>query len=455
MPSAPTVDEAKETRRQLTELGDQAGFHIRKWLSNDVDVIADIKEEDRASEIDLEKRELPTTKTLRVLWSATDDKFFFRHSLQLDGFEFTKRNVLKKTATVYDPLGFLSPYIVRLKLLMQKAWLEAGTWDDLLPEHHQQEWIKWFQELNDLELVKIPRCLKDPVAKVVELSIHTFTDASESAYAAAVYARHVYESGDVTVRLIASKSRLAPLKAVSIPRLELLGALIGTRLTMQVCTALKISSHEVTYWVDSVNVGYWIRGQSREYKPFIAHRVGEIHECSVPSQWRYVPTNVNPADHGTRGLTVQELANTSQWWNGPEFLKRSEDKWPECKFDVPASEESLELKRGKEVSGKKTCSYETTKGGEEHADVNNAREEGVWRLNPSRYSKWYRVKPKGELELGLSLVRVKAWVHRFTANCRRPANNCRVNLRRWSLKMLKKLLLGRCRLKSMQQRWMR
>ena len=270
--------------------------------------------------------------------------------------------------------------------------------------------------------MKIPRCLKDPVAKVVELNIHTFTDASESAYAAAVYARHVYESGDVTVRWIALKSRLAPLKAVSVPRLELLGALIGTRLTMQVCTALKVSSHKVTYWVDSVNVGYWIRGQSREYKPFIAHRVGEIHECSVPRQWRYVPTNVNPADHGTRGLTVEELANTSPWWNGPEFLKRSEDEWPESKFDVPVSEESLELKRGKEVSGKKACSYEITKGGGENADGNNAREEGVWRLNPSRYSKWYRVKPKGELELGLSLVRVKAWLHRFTANCRRSAN---------------------------------
>ena len=135
MPSAPMVDETKETRRQLTELGDQAVFHIQKWVSNDVDVIAYIKEEDRASEIDLEKRELPTTKTLStftftslgVLWSAPDDKFFFRHSLQLDGFEFTKRNVLRKTATVYDPLGFLSPYIVRLKLLMHKAWLEAGT----------------------------------------------------------------------------------------------------------------------------------------------------------------------------------------------------------------------------------------------------------------------------------------------------------------------------------------
>ena len=83
--------------------------------------------------------------------------FFSRRSLQLDGFEFTKRTVLKKTATVYDPLGFLSPCKTTSKLLMQKAWLEVCAWDDLLPKHHQQEWIKWFQELNDLELAKIQR----------------------------------------------------------------------------------------------------------------------------------------------------------------------------------------------------------------------------------------------------------------------------------------------------------
>lgn len=150
--------------------------------------------------------------------------------------------------------------------------------------------------------------------------------------------------------------------------------------------------------------------------------MGEIHECSAPNQWHYVPTKVNPADHGTRSLTVKELADTSQWWNGPEFLKRSEEEWPECKFDAPKSAESLELKRGKEVSAKDTCSYETTRGGEKNPGGDNAREEGVWRLNPSRYSKWYRVKQKGELKLGLSLVRVRAWVHRFTANCRRPAD---------------------------------
>ena len=144
MPSAPTVDDAKDIRKQLTELGDLAGFHIRKWISNEPDVIADIVEEDLASEIDLEKRELPTTKTLGVLWAATDDKFSFRHSLQLDGFEFTKRNVLRRTASVYDPLGFLSPYVIRSKLLIQKAWLEVWDWNELLPTSHQREWTKSF-----------------------------------------------------------------------------------------------------------------------------------------------------------------------------------------------------------------------------------------------------------------------------------------------------------------------
>ena len=73
-----------------------------------------------------------------------------------------------------------------------------------------------------------------------------------------------------------------------------------------------------------MNVGYWIQGQSREYKSFIAHRVGEIHEFSAPNQWRCVPTDVNPADLGTRGLTGEELASADFWWNGPEFLKKKQ-----------------------------------------------------------------------------------------------------------------------------------
>ena len=122
---------------------------------------------------------------------------------------------------------------------------------------------------------------------------------------------------NMRVATLLLESRLAPLKAVSIPRLELLGAHIGLRLTRQVCSAPKIPTHGVTYCVDSVNVGYWIQGQSREYEPFIAHRVGK--NLLVFCSWsvRYIPTNVNPADLGIRGLTVEELAGADMWRNGP------------------------------------------------------------------------------------------------------------------------------------------
>ena len=135
MPSLPTIEEVKETRQQLSRLGDKAGFHIRKWLSNRVEVLEDISAVDQASEVDLNKCIFPVTKTLGVLWTATEDLFFFRCSSPPENFEYTKRNVLKKTAMIYDPLGLLSPYIIRAKMLIQQAWLEAIEWDDPLPSH--------------------------------------------------------------------------------------------------------------------------------------------------------------------------------------------------------------------------------------------------------------------------------------------------------------------------------
>ena len=212
-------------------MGDRAGFHVRKGVSNHTEVLADVPEEDRASEVDLEKNQLPVTKTLGVSWTACDDQFLFKYSPPSTDFEYTKRNVLKKTATLFDPLGFLSPFVVKAKLLMQQTWLQALEWDEVLPPEQKEQWKSWFSELPLLEEIKIPHCLKDGRKQVTSVSLHTFTDASEKAYSAAVYSRQEYEDGVVTVRLIASKTRLAPVKAISIPRLELMGALIGLRLT--------------------------------------------------------------------------------------------------------------------------------------------------------------------------------------------------------------------------------
>ena len=216
MPSVATIEIAKETRKQLTELGNLAGFHLRKWMSNQAEVLKDIPAEDRAQTIDLEENKLSTTKTLGVLWTADLDTFSFKYSLTPET-ELTKRKVLKKTATIFDPLGFLAPYVVRAKILIQQAWVEATGWDVPLPGHHQKQWKSWFEESIGLQGIRIPRCLKDRHSTAVKASLHTFSDASEAAYAAAVYIRHKYEDKSITTRLVGSKTQLSPLKAMSIP----------------------------------------------------------------------------------------------------------------------------------------------------------------------------------------------------------------------------------------------
>ena len=414
MPSVKSVDEAKTMRKQITELGDKAGFHVRKWISHRPEVIEEIPEQDRAAEIDLSKAEFPVTKTLGVLWIAKEDKFSFRYSAPPNEFILTKRSVLKKTATIFDPLGLLSPFTVRGKLLMQEAWTEAVTWDEVLPLSLAKKWQTWFGELSDLARIKIPRCLKDSESNDERMTVHTFTDASEKAYAAAVYARYEFEDGSIGTRLITAKTRLEPLKALNIPRLELMGAVIGLRLTRQVCEGLGVKRNKATYWVDSCNVGYWIHGQSRNFKPFVAHRVGEIHEGSNPDQWRYVPRKLNPADHGTRGLTVEELIDNECWWHGPAFLSQGNDNWPEQRF-IGATSETLE-----EVKAEVHERTNHPQPDNLNSFVINNREENQWRLDPIRFSKWYRTKPTNKLEIGLSPVRVRSWVYRFIDNCRKP-----------------------------------
>ena len=218
--------------------------------------IGDIPDCDRASEINLEKNELPMTKTLGVSWTANDDQFLFHYTPPSDQFQYTKRNVLRSTATIFDPMGFLAPFVVRAKLLLQQAWVLALDWDEPLTNELQEAWRQWFGELVMLPETKIPRCLKT-APMVTNMEIHS-SDASEKAYSAAVYARHEYLDGSFSSRLVAAKTRLAPLKAISIPRLELMSAVISLRLSHQVCKALEIELRKVTFWINSMTVGHWI-----------------------------------------------------------------------------------------------------------------------------------------------------------------------------------------------------
>ena len=161
-----------ELYRQLSQLWKGAGMRARKWLSNSPTVLNEIPSDDKASEIDLKEGHLPCTKTLGVLWEAAKDAF-----------TFTKRNFLSKVATLFDPLGFLSPFIIRAKVLLQDLWTAGLDWDDPLGEPLVCRSRKWFEELSELAQIRVPRCLQLQTEEApVDSSLHTFVDASQDAY---------------------------------------------------------------------------------------------------------------------------------------------------------------------------------------------------------------------------------------------------------------------------------
>ena len=159
-------------------------------------------------------------------------------------------------------------------------------------------------------------------------------DASQDAYGAACYTRHLYNDGTVSCRLVASKTRVVPPQAVSIPRLELMTAVTGAKLSKTIDDTLGIQRHERVFWSDSMDTLYWIRGQSRRFKPFVPNRVGKILALSNLEQWRHVPTKLNPADALTRGLAVSVLCDKDKWWNNPSFLKQDPTEWKENKIET-------------------------------------------------------------------------------------------------------------------------
>ena len=173
---------------------------------------------------------------------------------------------------------------------MQEIWTAGIDWDDALPDNLQVKWNAWITELPDLTEFSIPRCLRLP--EPVEMILHVFADASKDAYAAVAYLLCKYSDHSPTCRLIASKNRVSPIKAVTIPRLELMGGILAARLAGSIRKTLVVDN--TTFWTDSTNVLYWVRSQSRSFKPFVANRVGEIQRTTEPEQWRHVPRRDEP-----------------------------------------------------------------------------------------------------------------------------------------------------------------
>ena len=160
----------------------KAGMHARKWLSNSEKVLQNVKPENRARMIDLSTDEIPSVKTLGILWIAKEDVFSFSSKQPVDNMQFTKRSFLSKIATLLDPLGFLCPFIMKAKVLMQEIWTSGTDWDEPLETHIHDQASTWFAKSTHLSNIKIPRCLREISDEVeVEKKFHVFVDASQKA----------------------------------------------------------------------------------------------------------------------------------------------------------------------------------------------------------------------------------------------------------------------------------
>ena len=374
---------------QLNALWAKAGMHARKWVSNSATVMAAIPEEDRATEVDIKDSKDTVTTTLGLQWNSTDDLLAVPATPVTEGYPITKRSVLKKIATVFDPLGLISPFVVQAKIMLQELWNRGYDWDEEVQDEVANRLQVWFSQLSCLEKVKIPRCLQNqqPV-KLKE--VVTFVDASTQAYGAASYLRCEYEDGTVSAQLIASKSKVAPLTPMTVPRLELMGAIVGLRLTQSVSRVLELPVKAALLFSDSTDVLWWIRGRGRDFRPFVANRIGEIQISTEPVQWQHVSTDKNPADLCSRGTSPAELAKSELWWNGPEWLMKEKSEWPKMEL----AESPKVMPEMKSTTKQQQGSTTLVTVQENQAQRDKPSQGGsvpVWRLNPKRFSSWSRL----------------------------------------------------------------
>ena len=346
---AETVEEAVQLFLDLRKVLLKGGFELRKWRSSSSQVLdripLDLQEAIPQKEM-VDSHSATYPKALGIVWNSREDVLAVQVQLP-DQFRSTKRGVSSDTAKSFDVLGWLAPFMLRMKVLFQDMWREKVDWDTPLREESRARHRQWREELPILRDIHLPRCyFTQSERRCVEL--HGFADASTLAYAAVVYVRAVYEDGTVSSELVVAKTKVAPLKTVSIPRLELCGAVLLTELLVATGAALQVDKSHMHGWCDSTAALGWLRNSPSRYKTYVANRVALAADNVDPGIWQHVATQDNPADCASRGLSAEELKSHSLWWHGPPWLLHN----PVPKSPQPRAEaRNLDLiKEEKEVA---------------------------------------------------------------------------------------------------------
>lgn len=316
---ADNVETAVRLQKELQQLFAKGGFLLHKWNSNDSTVLQHIQPELKDTQgthlIDEEKR---STKTLGLQWETVSDQFRVVISQMPPIKEITKRDLISGIARIFDVLGWFSPAVIKVKILYQRLWEQKVDWDDPIPSSVLSFSERWQSELPQLTEM-IPRCYYPKEVTIVSVQLHGFSDASEEAYTAAVYLRMMDTEDNIHTSLVTSKTKVSPIKKLTIPRLELCGALLLSRLLSHVKKVFEVPICHIYAWTDSTIVLSWLSGNPKRFKTIFGNRVATIIDSIPPDHWRHVAGTENPADCASRGLYPAEILNHQLWWNRPTW----------------------------------------------------------------------------------------------------------------------------------------
>ncbi|XP_076375571.1 uncharacterized protein LOC143258910 [Megalopta genalis] len=344
---AATVEETISIRDEVSDLLHHAGLNICQWASNCPTILQGLPE--GSVNVKLEAHDDKTLKTLGVAWNSLEDSIVYSVTPIAVDTRVTKRTILSNIAKIFDPLGLLGPVIITAKLIMQKLWQIKLDWDKSVPHNIHSTWVNYCSQLNLLNNMAFPRPIL--LSDVAATQLHGFCDASEIGYGACIYLRSSNANGQIQSRLLCAKSRVAPLKSVTLPRLELCGAQLLVKLYATVLNSIHVRIDQTIFWTDSTITLHWINSSPHLLKAFVANRVSDIQTKTSSNMWRHVLSKDNPADALSRGQLPVEFIQNSVWKHGLSWLSQDESFWPQLK--LPSLDMLPEIRS-------KTCLLTTT-----------------------------------------------------------------------------------------------
>ncbi|CAD7006443.1 unnamed protein product [Ceratitis capitata] len=335
---ADDVDALHILKSEVIEVLRRGQFPLSKWHSNHPEFM------ENQSVKNLNICDEFITSTLGVTWHQRSDNFLFSFQSKKEHNMATKRTILSIASSLFDPLGLLSPLLITTKIILQELWLLKLDWDESVPQHIHQAWTNCLATLKSVSSLTVPRYCLQPDTHNIQ--IHGFCDSSIRAYGCSVYVRTQNSHGQVDVHLLTSKSRVAPVKKQSLPKLELCGAHLLACLYAKIKDIFATGSVTTYFWTDSQLVLHWLQQHSITLSTFVGNRVSEIQALTVGAHWKHVPTKDNPADLVSRGCSTKDLIS-SNWFTGPVFLLQEENKWPKSKAPIDLNNDVINAEKRK------------------------------------------------------------------------------------------------------------